>query len=233
MIEVRDLAKRYGSTVAVDGISFTVRPGAVTGFLGRNGAGKSTTMRMILGLIRPTRGTALVCGRPYRELADPLRRVGALLEARSAHPDRTAYHHLLWLARSNRIPTARVHEVLGMAGLEHAAGRRAGGFSLGMAQRLGLAAALLGDPEVLVLDEPMNGLDPDGIRWLRGLLRDYAAQGRTVFVSSHLMGEVAQTADRVIVIDGGRLVADTTVAELTAGGSLEDAFFRLTEGRRE
>ncbi len=233
MIEVRDLAKRYGSTVAVDGISFTVRPGTVTGFLGRNGAGKSTTMRMILGLTRPTRGTALVGGRPYRELTDPLRRVGALLEARAAHPDRTAYHHLLWLARSNRIPKARVHEVLGMTGLEHVAGHRAGGFSLGMAQRLGLAAALLGDPEVLVLDEPMNGLDPDGIRWLRGLLRDHAAHGRTVFVSSHLMGEVAQTADRVIVIEGGRLLADTTVAELTAtAGSLEDAFFRLTEGRR-
>jgi len=232
MIEVRDVTKRYGPAAAVDGLSFTVRPGLVTGFLGANGAGKSTTMRMILGLDRPTRGEALIGGRPYREFADPLRRVGALLEARAAHPARTAHHHLLWLAESNRIPRARVHEVLGLTGLEDAAGRRVGGFSLGMAQRLGLAAALLGDPQVLLLDEPMNGLDPEGIRWLRTFLRELAAQGRTVFVSSHLMGEMARTADRLIVIGGGRLLADTTVAELTAAtGSLEEAFLRLTERR--
>ncbi|MBA9006567.1 ABC transporter ATP-binding protein [Thermomonospora cellulosilytica] len=208
MIEVHDLTKRYGRRLAVDGLSFRVRPGRVTGFLGPNGAGKSTTMRMILGLDRPTAGTALIDGRPYRELAEPLRRVGALIEAGGAHRGRRARHHLLWLARSNRIPAARVREVIELTGLEPAAGRRAGGFSLGMAQRLGIAAALLGDPPVLLFDEPVNGLDPEGVRWMRGLLRSLAAEGRTVLVSSHLMAEMAVTADHLVVIGRGRLLAD-------------------------
>ncbi len=226
------MSKRYGRTLAVDRLSFTVRPGRVTGFLGANGAGKSTTMRMILGLDRPTTGHAVIDGRPYGELDEPLRRVGALLEANAAHPARSAYHHLLWLARSNRIPDARVREVLALTGLEDVAHRRAGTFSLGMGQRLGIAAALLGDPPVLLLDEPVNGLDPEGIRWIRTLMRDLAGQGRTVFVSSHLMSEMAQTADHLIVIGGGRLLADTSMAEFTAAtGSLEEAFMRLTSGR--
>ncbi len=225
------MSKRYGRTLAVDRLSFTVRPGRVTGFLGANGAGKSTTMRMILGLDRPTTGHAVIDGRPYGELDEPLRRVGGLLEANSAHLARSAYHHLLWLARSNRIPAARVREVLALTGLEGVAHRRAGTFSLGMGQRLGIAAARLGDPPVLLLDEPVNGLDPEGIGWIRTLMRDLAGQGRTVFVSSHLMSEMAQTADHLIVIGGGRLLADTSMAEFTAGGSLEEAFMRLTSGR--
>lgn len=231
MIKVRDLTKRYGRVLAVDGLSFDVRPGAVTGFLGPNGSGKSTAMRMILGLDRPDRGTAMVNGRGYRELGWPLCEVGALLEAKACHPGRSARAHLAALAASNAIEAARVEEVLETVGLSAAAARRAGKFSLGMAQRLGIAAALLGDPGVLVLDEPVNGLDADGITWLRTLLRSMAAGGRTVLVSSHLISEMALTADRLIVIGGGRLLADTTVEELSAGpASLEEAFLRLTAG---
>jgi ABC-2 type transport system ATP-binding protein len=214
MIEVRELAKRYGATRAVDGLSFTVRPGRVTGFLGPNGAGKSTTLRMIIGLDRPTAGSATVNGRPYRAHRDPLRQAGALLEARAVHRGRTARTHLLGLAQTHGLPASRVDDVLATVGLAGAAGRRAGGFSLGMSQRLGIAAALLGDPAVLVLDEPVNGLDPDGVLWIRTLLRDLAAEGRTVLVSSHLMSEMAVTADHLLIINGGRLLADTGVDDL-------------------
>jgi ABC-2 type transport system ATP-binding protein len=209
MIEVRDLTKRYGGTLAVDGLSFRVEPGRVTGFLGPNGAGKSTTMRLCLGLDLPTGGWVKVNGRPYRELAAPLREVGSLLEARAIHGGRTVYHHLLYLARSNAIARRRVDEVLDLVGLGTVAGKRAKGLSLGMTQRLGIAAALLGDPGVLILDEPVNGLDTDGIRWIRGLLKSLAVQGHTVFLSSHLMSEMELTADHLIVIGGGRLIADT------------------------
>jgi ABC-2 type transport system ATP-binding protein len=229
MIEARGLSKRYGATVAVDELSFEVRPGRVTGFLGPNGSGKSTTMRLILGLDAPDAGQVTVGGRRYRELRWPLRAVGALLEARAFHPGRSARAHLRALAASNAIPRSRVEEVLGIVGLEGAARRRAGGFSLGMAQRLGIAAALLGDPAVLLLDEPVNGLDPEGIRWIRNLLRSLAAQGRIVFVSSHLIGEMALTADHLVVIGQGRLLADASVAELSArSASLEEAFLELT-----
>ena len=230
MIEARGLVKRYGSTTAVDDLSFDVRPGTVTGFLGPNGAGKSTTIRMILGLDRPDAGTATINGQRYRDLRWPLREVGALLEAKAFHPGRTARAHLAALAASNDIPRWRVDEVLAMTGMENAAGRRAGKFSLGMSQRLGIAAALLGDPAVLLLDEPVNGLDPEGIRWIRNLLKNLAARGRTVLISSHLISEIAQTADQLIVIGQGRLLAQTTVAELSSRGSLEEAFFALTEG---
>ena len=234
MIEVRGLVKRYGSATAVDNLSFDVRPGTVTGFLGPNGAGKSTTMRMILGLDRPDAGTARVSGRSYHELRWPLREVGALLEAKAFHPGRSARAHLTALAVSNGIPRRRVDDVLEITGLGQAADRRAGKFSLGMAQRLGIAAALLGDPAVLLLDEPVNGLDPEGIRWIRGLLKNLAAHGRTVLISSHLISEVAQTADQLIVIGQGRLLAQTTVAELSArSSSLEEAFFQLTDGSTE
>jgi ABC-2 type transport system ATP-binding protein len=234
MIEARGLSKRYGSTVAVDGLSFDVRPGSVTGFLGPNGSGKSTTMRMILGLDAPDAGQARIGGRRYHELRWPLREVGALLEAKAFHPGRSARAHLRALAASNDIPPARVEAVLAMVGLERAAGRRAGKFSLGMAQRLGIAAALLGDPGVLLLDEPVNGLDPEGIRWIRGLLRTLAGQGRAVFVSSHLIGEMALTADHLVVVGRGRLLADTSVAELSArSASLEEAFFELTAASAE
>ncbi len=216
MIEVHELVKRYGSTTAVDGLSFAVRPGRVTGFLGPNGAGKSTTMRMMIGLDRPTRGTALVDGRPYRAYPAPLCQVGALLEARSIHRGRTARHHLLALAQTHGLPAGRVDEVLAAAGLSAVANRRAGGFSLGMGQRLGIAAALLGDPAVVILDEPVNGLDPDGVLWIRTLLKDLAAEGRTVLVSSHLMSEMAVTADHLLIVGGGRLLADTTVDDLIA-----------------
>jgi ABC-2 type transport system ATP-binding protein len=227
VIVVEELSKRYGRTVAVDRLSFAVRPGCVTGFLGPNGAGKSTTMRMILGLDRPSGGTASIGHRPYHTLKHPLREVGAMLEGRSAHPGRRARHHLLYLARSNGIPDRRVHEVLELVGLADAGGRRARSLSLGMAQRLGLAAALLGDPPILLLDEPVNGLDPEGVHWLRSLLRTYAAQGRTVLVSSHLMAETALTADRLVVVAGGRLVADATVDEFVGGSpSLEAAFLK-------
>jgi ABC-2 type transport system ATP-binding protein len=234
MIEARGLSKRYASTVAVDGLSFEVRPGIVTGFLGPNGSGKSTTMRLILGLDVPDAGQARIGGRRYRDLHWPLREVGALLEARAFQPGRSAYAHLGALAASNGIQRSRVEEVLDLVGLADVAGRRAGRFSLGMGQRLGIAAALLGDPGVLLLDEPVNGLDPEGIRWIRNLLRSLAAQGRTVFVSSHLIGEIALTADHVVVIGRGRLLADTSVAELSArSASLEEAFFELTSGSAE
>ena len=234
MIEVRGLGKRYGPTVAVHGLTFDVKPGVVTGFLGPNGAGKSTTMRMVLGLDAPDAGEALIGGRPYRELRWPLREVGAVLEARAFHPGRSGRAHLRALAASNGIPRSRAEEVLGLVGLADVAGRRAGRFSLGMGQRLGIAAALLGDPGVLLLDEPVNGLDPEGIRWVRNLLRSLAAEGRTVLVSSHLIGEIARTADHVVVIGRGRLLADTSVAELSARSpSLEEAFFELTDAHAE
>ena len=232
MIEVRDLMKRYGGTVAVDGLSFAVKPGRVTGFLGPNGAGKSTTMRALLGLIRPNRGAALIHGRRYDELAEPLRQVGALLDARSAHPGRTAYDHLLGLARSNRIPRARVGTVLEAVGLAGVAGRRTGGFSLGMAQRLGVASALLGDPPVLLLDEPVNGLDPEGIRWIRDLLKRLATEGRTVLLSSHLMSEMALTAEHLVVVGQGRLLADTTVEAFVADNSRSYIRIRTPEPER-
>jgi len=216
MIEARGLTKRYGDKLAVDDLTFTVRPGVVTGFLGPNGAGKSTTMRMILGLDAPTRGSVTVNGRPYREHAAPLREVGALLDARSVHPGRSARNHLLALAQTSGIPRSRVDEVVEAVGLESVARRRSGGFSLGMGQRLGIAAALLGDPRTVILDEPVNGLDTEGIRWIRSLLRSLAAEGRTVFVSSHLMSEMALTAQHLVVIGRGRLIADTGVEEFIA-----------------
>lgn len=213
MIEARGLTKRYGSTLAVDNLSFEVRPGHVTGFLGPNGAGKSTTMRMILGLDRPTGGTVLVGGKPYAKHRNPMYAMGALLEAKSIHQGRTAFHHLLCLAQADGIPRRRVHEVLELVGLTQVAKKRTGGFSLGMEQRLGIAQALLGDPPILLLDEPVNGLDPEGIRWVRELLKVLAAEGRTVFVSSHLMSEMALMAEHLIIIGKGRLIADTSVDE--------------------
>jgi ABC-2 type transport system ATP-binding protein len=234
MIEARGLTKRFGSRLAVDALSFDVRPGLVTGFLGPNGSGKSTTMRLILGLDRPDAGHAMIGGRRYQDLGWPLREVGALLEARAWHPGRTARSHLAALAASNGIGGRRVAEVLGMVGLAEVAGQRAGKFSLGMAQRLGIAAALLGDPPVLLLDEPVNGLDPAGIHWIRDLLRTLAAEGRAVFVSSHLISEVALMAEHVVVIGQGRLLADAPVADLAGRApSLEDAFLRLTGASTE
>ncbi|MEV5748984.1 ABC transporter ATP-binding protein [Actinoallomurus sp. NPDC052308] len=232
MIEVRNLTKRYGGTVAVDRLSFTVRPGQVTGFLGPNGAGKSTTMRMMLGLDRPAEGRVLIDGRPYERLTEPLRRVGALLEATAVHRGRRAQDHLRWLARSNRIPKTRVREVLAMVGLEGVARRRVRGFSLGMSQRLGIAAALLGDPPILLFDEPLNGLDPEGIVWIRNLLKALAAEGRTVLVSSHLMGEMALTAEHLVVIGRGRLLADTTVAGFVAAHTRSFVRVRTPEPER-
>ncbi|WP_068154891.1 ABC transporter ATP-binding protein [Rhodococcus phenolicus] len=219
MIEVTGLTKTFGSTTAVDDVTFTVRPGVVTGFLGPNGAGKSTTMRMILGLDRPTAGTALVTGKPYRELVRPLRTVGALLDAKWVHPNRSARAHLRWMAASNGLPDSRVEEVLRQVGLTDVANKRAGGFSLGMSQRLGLAGALLGDPQVLLFDEPVNGLDPEGIVWIRRFMQALAAEGRTVLVSSHLLSEMAQTADHLLVIGRGRLIADTSVDAFVAQAS--------------
>ncbi|HET6394412.1 MAG TPA: ABC transporter ATP-binding protein [Blastococcus sp.] len=216
MIVARDLTKIYGDKPAVDGISFTVEPGRVTGFLGPNGAGKSTTMRMVLGLDRPSAGSVTVNGRRYQEYAAPLREVGALLEARALHPGRSARDHLRWMAASNGIPRARVDEVLGLVGLEAVADKRVGKFSLGMGQRLGIAVALLGDPPVVVLDEPVNGLDPEGIRWVRTLARELAGQGRTVFVSSHLMSEMALTADHLVVVGRGKILADCSMSEFIA-----------------
>jgi ABC-2 type transport system ATP-binding protein len=213
VIEARSLTKRYGPTLAVADLSFDVVPGRVTGFLGPNGAGKSSTMRLIVGLDTPTAGTVTVAGRPYRSLRRPLFEVGAMLESAPVHPGRSARTHLLALAQANGIGRRRVDDVLGLVGLDSVARRRAGGFSLGMTQRLGVAAALLGDPGVLLLDEPVNGLDPEGVAWTRTLLRSLAAEGRTVFVSSHLMSEMALTADHLIVIGRGRLLADTSVAE--------------------
>jgi ABC-2 type transport system ATP-binding protein len=211
MIEARDVSKRYGEKSAVEGLTFTVKPGVVTGFLGPNGAGKSTTIRMIMGLDAPTSGTVKVNGKSYVDHVAPLREVGALLEARAVHTGRSAYNHLLALALSTGIPRRRVDEVIDLVGLREVARKRVGGFSLGMGQRLGVAAALLGDPATLILDEPVNGLDPQGILWIRNLLRGLAAEGRTVFVSSHLMSEMALTAEHLIVIGRGRLIADTSV----------------------
>ena len=229
MIEVHELRKRYGPVRALDGMTFTVLPGRVTGFAGPNGAGKSTTMRVILGLDRADSGTALVEGRPYRSLEDPLRHVGSLLDAGALQPSRRARDHLRWLALSQQLPARRVGEVLELTGLAAVAGRRAGGYSLGMRQRLGVAAALLGDPPVLMFDEPFNGMDPEGIVWLRGFLRSLAAQGRTVLVASHLMRELQDAAGHVIVVGHGRVIADSPVAGLVARwGSLEDAYLELT-----
>ncbi|MEY9213197.1 ABC transporter ATP-binding protein [Thermobifida halotolerans] len=219
MIGLRGLTKRYGAKTAVDDLTLDILPGRVTGFLGPNGAGKSTTMRMILGLDRPTSGRALVNGRPYTTLRHPLREVGALLDAKAAHPRLTARTHLTAVARSNGIPVSRVDEVLETVGLAEVAHRRTGSFSLGMGQRLGIAGALLGDPAVLMFDEPVNGLDPDGVRWVRRLMRSLAAEGRTVFVSSHLMSEMQETADQLVVLGRGRLIADAPVEEVIAGSS--------------
>ena len=219
MIELAGLTKEYGTRIAVDDLTVTVHPGRVTGFLGPNGSGKTTTMRCVLGLARPTSGTATVLGQPYRALADPMRRVGALIDPRALHPGRTAYRHLLALAQSNGLPGARVDEVIELVGLESVADDRVRGFSLGMNQRLGIAAALLGDPDVLLLDEPVNGLDPEGIRWVRELLRDLADEGRTVLVSSHLMSEMEDTADHLVVLGRGRLLADVPMAELLGAHS--------------
>jgi ABC-2 type transport system ATP-binding protein len=213
MIEARSLSKRYGDRLAVDQLSFSVQPGQVTGFLGPNGAGKSTTMRMILGLDAPTSGSVTVDGKPYHQLANPMRVVGALLDAKAVHGGRTAAKHLLCLAQTNNLPAKRVPEVLELVGLTEVAHKRVGGFSLGMCQRLGIAATLLGDPKVLMFDEPVNGLDPEGILWIRNLMRALAAEGRTIFVSSHLMSEMENTADHLIVIGQGRLIADCTVDE--------------------
>ena len=219
MIQLAGLTKRYGARVAVDDLNVTIHPGRVTGFLGPNGSGKTTTMRCILGLARPTSGTATVLGRPYRELDRPMRRVGALIDPRARHPGRTAYRHLLALAQSNGLPAARVDEVIDLVGLESVADDRVRGFSLGMGQRLGIAAALLGDPDVLLLDEPVNGLDPEGIRWVRELLRALADEGRTVLVSSHLMSEMEDTADHLVVLGRGRLLADVPMDELLGAHS--------------
>jgi ABC-2 type transport system ATP-binding protein len=219
MIEVRGLTKRYGDKVAVDNLTFAVEPGKVTGFLGPNGAGKSTTMRLILGLDNPTSGEAMVHGKRYRGLNYPMREMGALLEAKAVHGGRTAYNHLLCLAQTNDIPKRRVDEVLGLVGLTEVAKKRSKNFSLGMSQRLGIAGALLGDPQVLIFDEPVNGLDPEGIRWIRNLMQALAAEGRTVFVSSHLMSEMETTAQDIIVIGRGKLIANTTIDKFIAENS--------------
>ncbi|WBC07552.1 ABC transporter ATP-binding protein [Micromonospora sp. CA-248089] len=226
MIEARNLTKRYGDKTAVKDLSFTVGPGKVTGFLGPNGAGKSTTMRLLLGLDRPDGGNATIDGKQYHELATPLTVVGSLLEAKAVHPGRSAYNHLLCLAQSQGIGKKRVNEVLDLVGLTEVARKRAGGFSLGMGQRLGLAAALLGDPSVLILDEPVNGLDPEGILWIRTLMRKLAAEGRTVFVSSHLMNEMAVTAEHLIIIGRGRLVADCPTQEFIERGKKQTVLVR-------
>ncbi|MCI2958726.1 ATP-binding cassette domain-containing protein [Agromyces atrinae] len=234
MIEVSHLVKRHGTRTVVDDVSFTVLPGRVTALLGPNGAGKSSTMRILLGLDRATSGTALIEGKPYRSLERPLRSVGAMLDGPGALAGRTARAHLAWVAQSNAIPLSRVREVLEITGLSDAASKRIGGFSLGMRQRLGIAAALLGDPAVLVLDEPTNGLDPDGIRWTRRFLRSLAADGKAVLVSSHLMSEMEDTADDVVVIARGRVLASGTAAEVTGShDTLEDAFFALTDEHTE
>jgi ABC-2 type transport system ATP-binding protein len=219
MIETRGLTKRYGPTVAVDDLSFTVHPGRVTGFLGPNGAGKSTTMRMILGLDRPTSGHALIDGKAYQDLDHPLRTVGALLDAKWVHPNRSARSHLRWMARSNRLPAGRVDEVLDLVGLTEVADRRAGAYSLGMSQRLGIAGALLGDPEILLFDEPVNGLDPEGIVWIREFMQRLAGEGRSVLVSSHLLQEMALSATELVVIGRGRLIAQSSTADFVDGAT--------------
>jgi ABC-2 type transport system ATP-binding protein len=230
VIEVRGLTKRFGPVLAVDQLSFTVEPGEVVGFLGANGAGKTTTLRMLLGLVRPDAGTATINGHAYADLPEPLHQVGAVLEASSFHPGRTARSHLRIQAMAGEADPSRIDDVLELTGLAAAADRRVEGFSLGMRQRLGLATALLADPELLILDEPANGLDPEGVRWLRDLLRGLAAEGATVLVSSHILAEVAHTADSVVILDRGRLVAQSSLAELTIGAQdLEDVFLRLTQ----
>ncbi|HLF41561.1 MAG TPA: ATP-binding cassette domain-containing protein, partial [Acidimicrobiia bacterium] len=232
MIEAHGLTKRYGSTTAVDSLSFEVRPGRVTGFLGPNGAGKSTTLRMVMGLDAPTQGTVTIKGRPYGSLHRPLFEVGAMLEATAIHDGRSAYNHLLCIARSNGIGRRRVDEVLGLVGLAGVAKRRAGKFSMGMSQRLGIGVALLGDPEFLIFDEPVNGLDPEGIVWIRNLMRSLASEGRTVFVSSHLMAEMALTAEHVIVIGKGRLLAEVSVQELISGSAQNFVRVRSPQSER-
>jgi ABC-2 type transport system ATP-binding protein len=232
VIEAVGLSKRFGEKLAVDHLSFTIRPGVVTGFLGPNGAGKSTTMRMLLGLDRPTAGYSRINGRPYADHPAPLREVGALLEARAIHTGRSARSHLRALAATHGIPRRRVDEVIDLVGLHSVAGKRAGGFSLGMGQRLGIASALLGDPQVLILDEPVNGLDPDGILWIRTLLKTMAAEGRTVFVSSHLMGEMALTASHLIVVGQGRLIADAGVQELIDRAARDTVLVRCEQPAR-
>ncbi len=225
-IEVAGLRKRFGPTLALDGITFTVAPGKVTGFVGPNGAGKSTTIRVILGLDTPDEGHALVGGQPYQQLRHPLRRVGALVDPAALQPSRTARNHLLWMARSQKMATSRVDEVIELVGLASAARRKAGGYSLGMRQRLGIAAAMLGDPPVLILDEPFNGMDPEGIIWIRRFLRSLAADGRAVLVSSHLMGELQDMADQVVVVGRGKVLADATVEELVARASGDQVLVR-------
>jgi ABC-2 type transport system ATP-binding protein len=232
MIEARDLTKRFGDKVAVDHLSFVVQPGRVTGFLGPNGAGKSTTMRLILGLDRPTSGQATVFGKPYSRLPNPLLTVGALLEAKSVHTGRSARNHLLFLAQTQGLPASRVDAVLELVGLRPVAGKRAGGFSLGMSQRLGVAAAMLGNPQVLLLDEPVNGLDPEGVLWIRNLMKQLAAEGRTILVSSHLMNEMAVTADHLIVIGRGKLLADAPTEEVIARGSGQSVRVRTPDPDR-
>jgi ABC-2 type transport system ATP-binding protein len=223
MIEIRNLTKHYGEKVAVDDLSFTVQSGTITGFLGPNGAGKSTTMRLILGLDSPTSGSALVNGKAYHEFTEPLHEVGAMLEARVIHPGRSGYNHLLALARTQGISRQRVDEVIGLVGLDDVAHKRVGGFSLGMGQRLGIAAALLGEPETVILDEPANGLDPEGILWIRNLLKRLAREGHTVFLSSHLMSEMAQTAENLVIVGRGRLISETTVEELVERTTLTES----------
>ncbi|GAA2025971.1 ABC transporter ATP-binding protein [Catenulispora yoronensis] len=232
MIEADGLTKRYADKLAVDHLSFTVTPGRVTGFLGPNGAGKSTTMRLILGLDRPTAGSVTVNGRPFSAADNPMREVGALLDAKAIHGGRSAYHHLLCLAQTNDLPARRVGEVLEMVGLTEVARKRSKGFSLGMGQRLGIAAALLGDPKVLMFDEPVNGLDPEGILWIRNLMKALAAEGRTVFVSSHLMSEMQHTADHLLVIGRGRLIADCTVEEFIEQNSEQQVRVRTPDTAR-
>ena len=232
MIQLEHLTKRFGSKTAVDDISATIQPGKVTGFLGPNGAGKSTTMRMIMGLDRPTHGTATINGKRYAELRSPLGEVGALLDAKAVHTGRTAYNHLLAMAATHGISKRRVHEVIGLTGLESVAGKRVGGFSLGMGQRLGIAAAMLGDPATLILDEPVNGLDPEGVLWVRQFARHLAGQGRTVFLSSHLMSEMSQTADHIIVLGRGRVLADAPVDQILAGATRSAVRVRTPEVER-
>jgi len=232
MIEVTDLSKRYGDKLAVDQLSFRVQPGRVTGFLGPNGAGKSTTMRLVLGLDHADTGSATIGGRRYADLARPLRTVGALLEAKAMHPGRSAYQHLLFLAQSQGLPRRRVAEALALVGLTDVAHKRTGGYSLGMSQRVGVAAAMLGDPRVLLLDEPVNGLDPEGIQWVRNLMKQLAAEGRTVLVSSHLMSEMSVTADHLIVIGAGRLIADCSTQEFIERGSERSVLVRSPDAAR-
>ncbi|MFQ4148092.1 ATP-binding cassette domain-containing protein [Arthrobacter sp. LAPM80] len=232
MIEAVNLAKHYGAKTAVGGVTFTVKPGMVTGFLGPNGAGKSTTMRMIVGLDKPSAGTVSVNGKPYVKHHDPLHQVGALLDAKAVHTSRSAYNHLLSMAATHSIPTSRVNEVIDMTGLAAVAKKKAGGFSLGMGQRLGIASALLGDPQTLILDEPVNGLDPEGVLWVRNLAKHLAGQGKTVFLSSHLMSEMALTADHLIVIGRGRILADAPIAEILAGTQQAKVRVRTSEVTR-